>query len=149
MTLPKIHEFKISLKSKTKHSELITIRNSEDVARVCRKCMDTDSIDWIESMVVIGLNIANKVIGFYKVSQGGVSGTVCDPKIILQFALLSNSSLIIMCHNHPSGNLRPSHNDETLTLQIKQAVSYFDIKLLDHVILTSDGYTSFSDEGIL
>lgn len=100
-------------------------------------------------MVMICLNRAGDVIGFYKISQGGVTGTVCDPRVILQVALLSNATSIIICHNHPSGNTKPSRQDEEITKKIKMAVSYFDIKLLDHIILTAETHLSFLDQGLL
>lgn len=76
-------------------------------------------------------------------------GTVADPRVIMQFALLSNATQLILCHNHPSGNLKPSKADEELTAKIKMAASYFDVKVLDHIILSSEGYFSFADEGLL
>lgn len=148
-TLNKLPEFEISLKLKCKQSELYTIKCSHDIAEVCRIAFDADKIDWVESFIVCGLSRSNKVIGFYKVSQGGVTGTVCDPRVIMQFALLSNATQLILCHNHPSGNLKPSKADEELTAKIKMAASYFDVKVLDHIILSSEGYFSFADEGLL
>ncbi len=142
-------EFQISLKTKCKPSQLFTVKSSNDIADVCRIAFDSDNIEWVESFIVYALSRANKVIGFYKVSQGGLTGTVADPRVILQFALLSNATSIVLCHNHPSGNLRPSKPDEDLTNKIKMACGYFDIKLLDHIILSSEGYFSFADDGIL
>ena len=146
---PAYPEFHIRLTHKTKQSELFPITQSADCATVARKIFDADSLEWVESFVVIALNRANKVLGFYKVSQGGITGTIADPRVILQFALLSNATSLILVHNHPSGNLKPSRQDEELTNKIKIAASYFDIKVLDHIILTSEAYTSFADEGLL
>jgi DNA repair protein RadC len=95
------------------------------------------------------LNRANKINHFEIISQGGITGTVADPRIILKRALEEGAVSIILCHNHPSGNLKPSRADEELTLKIKEASKYFDIKLLDHIIVSDEGYTSFADEGIL
>jgi DNA repair protein RadC len=141
-------EFKISFKSNRPAQSKI-VKCSKDVADVCRIVFDADTIDWVESFIVIGLSRSNSVIGFYKISQGGVTGTVADIRVILQFALLSNSEYLILCHNHPSGNLTPSRADEELTQKIKQAASYFYIKVLDHIIITSESYFSFADQGIL
>lgn len=149
LKLPQLPEFTLSFKMKEKPSELIRINTSEDVSRVARLCFDADSIDWVESFVVIALNRCNKVLGFYKVSQGGVSGTYVDNKVILQFALLANASSLIVAHNHPSGNLKPSSGDETVTQKLKQACVSLDIKLLDHIIVSSEGHYSFADEGLL
>jgi DNA repair protein RadC len=78
-----------------------------------------------------------------------MTGTVADPRIILKKALEEDAVNIILCHNHPSGNLTPSRADEELTWKIREAAGYFDIKLLDHLIVSSEGYFSFSDEGLL
>jgi DNA repair protein RadC len=98
---------------------------------------------------VVFLNRANKINHFEIISQGGITGTVADPRVILKKALDQDAVNIILCHNHPSGNLRPSRADEELTLKIKEAVKYFDIRLLDHIIVSTEGYFSFADEGIL
>lgn len=98
---------------------------------------------------VIFLNRANKINGFKIISEGGITGTVADPRIILKKALEEDAVSIILCHNHPSGSLKPSRADEELTHKIKEAAKYFDIKVLDHLIVSDDGYYSFADEGIL
>lgn len=95
------------------------------------------------------LNKANKVLGIFEVSSGGISGTVADPRLIFVAALKTNCSGIIISHNHPSGNLKPSRQDEELTQKIKHAGEFLEIKLLDHIIITSEGYYSFADEGLL
>jgi DNA repair protein RadC len=142
-------EFSISLKTKGKSSEAFITKCGEDTAKLARFCFDSDKIEWVESFIVIGLNRANKVLGFYKVSSGGVTGTVADPKVIYQFALLSNASSIIIAHNHPSGNTTPSEQDRTLTNKIKEAGKMLDITLVDHVIVTVDGFYSFAENGDL
>lgn len=98
---------------------------------------------------VVFLNRANKVNHFEIISEGGLTGTIADPRIILKKALESDAVSLILCHNHPSGSLKPSRADEELTLKIKEAARYFDIKVLDHIIIGDDGYFSFADEGIL
>lgn len=150
MTLPnQLPEFTIGLKTKVKVEELYSIRTSEDVAKIARLCFDADMIEWVESVVVIALNRAGKAIGFYKASQGGLTGTVCDPRVIMQFALLSNATSIIIAHNHPSGNLRPSDDDNKMTQRIKNAGDILEIKLLDHVIITANSFYSYADNGTL
>jgi DNA repair protein RadC len=89
------------------------------------------------------------VICIHNVSSGGVTGTVADPKLIFMAALRVNAVSIILCHNHPSGSLKPSRADEELTQKIKGAGNFLDIKVLDHVILTAESYFSFADEGLL
>jgi DNA repair protein RadC len=98
---------------------------------------------------VVFLNKANKINHFEIISKGGMTGTVADPRIILRKALERESTSIVLCHNHPSGNLKPSQADEDLTLKIKEAAKYFDIKVMDHIIVSEDGFYSFADEGIL
>ena len=144
-----IPEFQISMKYKRSPVELMRVRDSKDVADVARLCFDADTIEWVESMLVIALNQHNKVMGFYKVGQGGITGTVCYPRVIYQFALLASATSLVIAHNHPSGNLNPSQADIHLTDKIKRAGELLDIKLLDHVIVTSDSYYSFADNGQL
>lgn len=98
---------------------------------------------------VILLNRANQVIKKQIVSTGGVSGTIADPKIIFKAALDNLSSAIILVHNHPSGNLKPSQADIQLTKKMKEAGALLEIPVLDHIIFTDDNYFSFADEGIL
>ncbi len=102
-----------------------------------------------EAFAIIFLNRANKIKHFEIISKGGITGTVADPRLILKKAVEEEATSIILSHNHPSGNLKPSRADEELTQRIKQAASYFDIKVLDHIIVSDEGYFSFADEGIL
>jgi DNA repair protein RadC len=102
-----------------------------------------------EVFAVLFLNRANKINDFKIISEGGITGTVADPRIILKKALEEDAVSLILCHNHPSGSLKPSRADEELTFKIKEAAKYFDIKVLDHLIVSDDGYFSFADEGIL
>jgi DNA repair protein RadC len=102
-----------------------------------------------EVFVVMYLNQANKILHHEIVSEGGITGTVADPRIILQRALEHNATALILSHNHPSGSLKPSRADETLTEKIKTAASYFDIKVMDHIIVSEEGYFSFADEGLI
>src|SRR5215203_1929076 len=102
-----------------------------------------------EVFAVLFLNRSNKINHFQIISEGGITGTVADPRVILKKALEENAVSLILCHNHPSGSLKPSRADEELTRKIKEAATYFDIKVLDHLIVSDAGYYSFSDEGIL
>jgi DNA repair protein RadC len=98
---------------------------------------------------VLYLNRANRINHFEIVSEGGITGTVADPRIILKKALEQNAVSIIVCHNHPSGNLQPSRADEQLTQRLKEAAQLLDIHMLDHVIVSDQGYYSFADEGLI
>lgn len=102
-----------------------------------------------EIFAVLFLNRANKINHFEIISEGGITGTVADPRVILRKALEQDAVSIILCHNHPSGSLKPSRADEELTMKIKEAAHFLDIKVLDHIIVSDDGYYSFADEGLL
>jgi DNA repair protein RadC len=98
---------------------------------------------------VVFLNRGNRVTHFEIISEGGLTGTVADPRVILKKALEHEATSLVLCHNHPSGNLRPSKADELLTQKIKQAASFMDILVMDHIIVSNEGYFSFADEGML
>lgn len=102
-----------------------------------------------EVFAVVFLNRVNKVLGFEIVSEGGITSTIVDPRIILKKALEKNATAIILSHNHPSGGLKPSRSDEILTQRIKDAAALLEIKVLDHIIVSDSGYFSFSDAGLL
>lgn len=102
-----------------------------------------------EEFYSIALSRANKVKSIDVISIGGVSGTVADGKIIFKKALEKSASAIILCHNHPSGNLQPSKADINLTQKLKEFGHFIDLPVLDHLIITNEAYYSFADEGIL
>ncbi|MES2003216.1 MAG: DNA repair protein RadC [Bacteroidota bacterium] len=102
-----------------------------------------------EVFAVVFLNRGNKIKHLEIISEGGLTGTVADPRIILKKALEYNATAIILCHNHPGGNTRPSRADEAITQKIRQAASLLDILVTDHIIVSSEGYFSFADEGLL
>ncbi len=129
--------------------ELVTrtkVQSSKDIADYLRiHFKDLNH----EVFAVVYLNRANKIMNYEVVSQGGMTGTVADTRIILKKALEAKATSIVLCHNHPSGNLMPSKADEELTNKIKQASLLLDIKVLDHLIVSEEGYYSFADEGNL
>lgn len=102
-----------------------------------------------EVFAVLFLNRAHKINHYEVISEGGITGTVADPRIILKRAVEENAVSIVLCHNHPSGSLKPSRADEQLTEKIRQAASFLDITVLDHIIVSDTGYYSFADEGLL
>ena len=127
-------------------AEKIPVKSSETVFRLFHPLLgDLDH----EEFWLLMLNRANRVLGRFKVSQGGLSGTVIDTRIILKRALDSLSSSIIVCHNHPSGNNQPSDADVKITEKLKKAAEMLEIKLLDHVIIADKSYFSFADEGLI
>lgn len=126
--------------------EKVTIRNSSDIARYLRVSMKDYNY---EVFAVLFLNRANRIKHFEIISRGGLTGTIADPRLILKKAVEQDATAIILSHNHPSGNLQPSSQDSELTNKIKLAASYFDIRVLDHLIVSEDGYYSFADEGMM
>ncbi len=102
-----------------------------------------------EVFAVIFLNVANKINHYEIISEGGITGTVADPRIILKKALSHDAVNIILCHNHPSGSVKPSRADEEITRKINEAAKFLDIKVLDHIIVSDEGYYSFADEGLI
>lgn len=144
-----IAEVELIYKSKVKASERPKVTTSKDAADLLKNIWNENKIDFVEQFKLLFLNRANKVLGMLDVSTGGVTGTTADPRVIYVAALKANATAIIISHNHPSGNLKPSKADEELTLKIKEAGKFLDISLLDHIIITSEGYYSFADEGLL
>lgn len=111
---------------------------------------DPDTIGYRESFKVLLLNNANKIIGYTTIADGGLTATVVDLRVLMQTALVTNSTAIICTHNHPNGRKLPSLQDDTLTKRIQEACKVLDIRLLDHIIVTpEDGYYSYCDEGKL
>jgi len=102
-----------------------------------------------EEFWILFMNRANHILGRQQVSKGGMSGTVVDPKLIFKAALDMKASSIILCHNHPSGNLKPSESDIKLTKSLSEAGRVLEIPVLDHVIVTQNGFISFADEGMM
>ncbi len=122
------------------------VRSSNEIAQYLRSNIKDYSY---EVFGVMFLNKANKINHFEIISRGGITGTVADPRIILKKALEEGATSLVLCHNHPSGNLKPSRADEELTQKIKEAAKYFDIAVMDHIIVSEEGFYSFADEGIL
>lgn len=141
-------EIQITYRNKVKSSDLRKISSSADAVDILRNIWN-DTIEHHEEFIVLYLNRANKVLGWARIGVGGLSGTVADPKIIFQIALKSNSSSMILAHNHPSGNTDPSEADKRLTDKCKQAGVLLDLPVLDHIILTAEDYFSFADKGII
>jgi DNA repair protein RadC len=122
------------------------VKTSRDIAQYLQTSLKDYSY---EVFAVMFLNQANKINHFEIISKGGITGTVADPRVILKKALDEGATSIVLCHNHPSGNLKPSRADEELTKKIKDAAGFFDIKITDHIIVSEDGFYSFADEGML
>ena len=142
-----LSEIKVSYTNK--NSDGIKVTSSQSVYQLLLSCWNKSTIELQEEFKVLLLNRANKVLGIYPVSRGGVSGTLVDPKLIFSVALKCNASGLILVHNHPSGNLKPSEADKSLTHKMESAAKFLDIKVIDHLIITKDSYFSFADEGLL
>jgi DNA repair protein RadC len=145
----RVSEVELVYKTTVKPSDRLKIGSVKDCYQLLKELWNENTIEMQEEFKVMLLNRGNRVIGIYEVSAGGITGTVADPRLILAAAIKSLSVSIILSHNHPSGNLKPSRADEELTQKIKVAAAYHDIRVIDHIIITSEGYYSFADEGLL
>ena len=125
------------------------LKCSLEVYNIFIQLFDPKHLSVREECYALFLNRANRIFGSFKVSSGGITGTVIDIRLVLGIALKTLSTSIIIAHNHPSGNLKPSLADIALTDRLKQAAEVMDIKLLDHLIISPDGYRSLADEGEL
>ena len=143
-----LREIEIHYRNNVKFSEMPKVTSSRDAADYLRTIW-SPHMDRIEEFTLLCLNRANKVLGWAKISSGGLAGTVADPKVIFQVALKANASNIILCHNHPSGNLQPSEADISITRRIKESAALMDISLLDHVIVAGKAYFSLADENMI
>jgi DNA repair protein RadC len=148
-TLFEVAEIQLTYKSKVSPSLRPKITSSRDAYQVLNKYWDEGKIDFVEQFKILLLNRANKVIGIYEVSSGTTVNTVADPKSVFVAALKANAVGVIISHNHPSGNLEPSEADKKLTKDLKDAGRFLHIPVLDHIIMTSESYYSFADEGLL
>lgn len=144
----KENEVEYKLKAVKQPFKRAKITGSKDAADYARQFYH-DDISIYESAFVLLTNRSNNTVGFAKISQGGIAGTVVDIKLILKYAIENLASGIIFFHNHPSGNLTPSQEDSRLTRKISEALKSMDVTLLDSIILGEEGYYSFADEGLL
>ncbi len=139
----------ITLKYKKGDILKVKIRQSSDAVELLRKFYDEDVFELTETVIVLYLNAANNTVGWMKHSTGGTNQTVVDPKLVIGTALKCGASGIILSHNHPSGQSIPSNQDKTITKQLQEGCKFFNILLMDHIIVTEDSYYSFGDEGEL
>lgn len=143
----KVGEVELSYAPKIKDTRKVL--SSEDAYKYLLSTYKEGTVCYKEYFKILLLNQANQVLGYTLISEGGLTSTDVDVRLILQAALLTNSVAIILAHNHPSGNKTPSKEDIRITNQIKEAAQIMRIRVLDHLILTDTGYYSFSDEGDL
>ena len=141
-------EIQVTYKAKVKYSEMCKIVSSKDAEEIFRNIW-SDAMQLREEFYMLLLNRANKVLGYYRVSEGGTAGTVVDPKLVFSVALKCHASSIVLAHNHPSGNTQPSEADLKLTKNLIAGGKVLEISVLDHLILTSENFYSFADEGMM
>lgn len=146
----KVAEIKISYINHVPPSERAIVSSSRAAYELIKQAEELrENIDYKEYFFCLYLNRSNHCLAMKKISEGGTSGTVADPKNILQGALKVNASSIILIHNHPSGNLTPSEADTKLTEKIKNAAKFHDFSVVDHLIVSSENYYSFADNGLI
>jgi DNA repair protein RadC len=145
----KVSEVELVYRSKVKSTERPLVKDSKTAYGLLLRYWDLDKIELLEDFKILLLNQANRVLGIYPLSRGGITGTVADPRLIFGAAIKASATSIILSHSHPSGNLKPSRADEELTRKISEAGRFLDIRISDHIIISKEGYFSFADEGIL
>lgn len=143
-----IKEIEIFYKSDTLKADRNKISSSVDAYAIFLKSYEP-KIEYQEVFSVMFLNNNNEVLGIQTISTGSITGTLVDVRLIFQTALKAHATGIILCHNHPSGQLKASNADKNITAKIKKGSEFLDIKLLDHLIITRENYLSFADDNIL
>lgn len=144
-----VSEIELIYRSKVKPSERPRLLESKAVHELLISHWDLNRIELVEESKAILMNRSHRVLALFDLSSGGISGTVVDPRLLFIAALKLNANTIILAHNHPNGSLQPSEQDKILTQKVKQAGLLLDMQLVDHIIVTSEGYYSFADEGLL
>jgi len=143
-----VAELEVSYRNRVRPDQMRHVNRSRDAYDIFRDIW-SNCLDCYEEFYILLLNRANKVLSYSRISQGGISGTVVDPKRIFQTALKGNACNIILAHNHPSGNPQPSDSDKKITAKVVEAGKFLELSVLDHLILAGDQYFSFSDMGLL
>ena len=144
----KIKRYKIVPEKEVAGLEKVKINSSEVAAKYVRQFF-YDDIEVYESFFILMLNRSNSTIGWAKISQGGIDSTIVDSILIAKFCIDKLAKGVVLFHKHTSGELRPSDADIRMTEQISKALQLLGIKVQDHIILTSEGYYSFLDGGII
>lgn len=145
----KVAEVVLTYKSKVKPSERPKIISSQDLYKIFLQYWDLGKIEMVEQFKIILLNASHKVLGICEISSGSVGGCVADPRQIFSAAIKGNAVKIALCHNHPSGSLKPSKADESLTEKLRIGGRFLEIAVMEHIIISTEGYFSFADEGML
>ena len=146
---PKLAEIRVSYKSRTKASARTDVREARDVVAYLREVWDANTLELSEQFLIVCLNGSHQAIGWVRISAGGFTQTVVDPRLVFAVALQTASSAIVLAHNHPSSSVKPSPEDIQLTKRLCDAGNLLNVKVLDHIILTRDSYASFAELGLL
>lgn len=148
--IPKrVSEIQVTYHPKIKKEERYVITGSKIAYQLFLEIWDSGTIEYTESFYILLLNRGNQVLGFVKISSGGRVGTIVDARTVFGPALKGCATGIILAHNHPSGNLRPSNEDIELTRKLKKGGELLNVSVFDHLIITPFGYLSFADEGMI
>ncbi len=142
-------EIEIVYRNRMPFDERVNISNSEEAHQVIRNMWDDNKIELLEQFKILLMDRNSNCLGISEVSSGGISSCIVDPRIIFAIALKAKASGIILAHNHPSGNLKASEPDLLITKKLAAGGKLLDIAIMDHLIITSQGYYSFSDNGIM
>ncbi|MEQ9202460.1 MAG: JAB domain-containing protein [Cyclobacteriaceae bacterium] len=147
--MPTIAEVSLSYKAKHKVETLPSITSPQEAVEYLRSIWDKNTLELREEFIIVVLNNAKKVLGWSRISTGGSTATIVEPSAIFQVALLGKASSLVCAHNHPSGYLKASSADISLTRRLRDAGKLLGIKVDDHIIITQGGYLSLKEEGLI
>jgi len=148
-SLYSVNEVEIVYKNKIPYQDRIQINQSSTAYEILRQCWDENRIELVEQFKILLLDRRHHCLGVSEIATGGITGCVVDPRIVFATALKTRASGLILAHNHPSGNLKPSEADIALTRKLMQGGKLLEISVLDHLIVTSHNYCSFADDGLM
>lgn len=144
-----VTEVELVYRNKVRQADRLKIATAENAYDIFLSAWDRNKIDLVEQFLIMLIDRGNHVLGVSNISTGGISACLVDPKIVFATALKGKASGIIMAHNHPSGNLKPSNADIALTEKLKEGGKLLDIQVLDHLIVTPQTFYSFANEGLV
>ena len=144
-----VNEIEIVYKNKIPYQDRIQITQSGTAYEILRQCWDENRIELVEQFKILLLDRRHHCLGVSDIATGGITGCVVDPRIVFATALKTKASGLILAHNHPSGNLKPSQADIALTRKLLEGGRLLEISVLDHLIVTPQKYCSFADDGFM
>ena len=143
----RVAEVELSYRNRVPNKNRKKVMDSYSAYKILRDNYSDSTIDYKETFKVLYMNQNCQVLGCSTISEGGITQTMADVRLVMQGALLTNAVAMILAHNHPSGSTRPSREDDLLTRRIVEAAKLLDLRVADHIILTSEDYYSYDDEG--